>query len=68
MQVTQHYLEQYMSISRILKDLILNEHVCSIKVGLFKVIFPMALSLVIPEVLCLSLLSPAHGLVGSKGG
>ena len=28
----------HMSISRILKDLILNEHVC--KVGLFKVIYP----------------------------
>ena len=44
----------------------------SIKVGLFKVIIPMTLSLVIPlvipEVLCLSMWSPPHGLVGSIGG
>ena len=34
----------------------------SIKVGLFKVI-----PLVIPEVFCLSMGSPPHGLVGSTG-
>ena len=38
------------------------------KLVCLKLFMPMALSLAIPEVLCLPMWSPPHGLLGSTGG
>ena len=38
------------------------------KLVCLKLFMPLVLSLAIPEVLCLSMWSPPHGLVGSTGG
>ena len=39
----------------------------SSKLVCFKLFIPLALSLVIPEVLCLSVWSPSHRQVGERG-